>query len=439
MLLTVGSHSNRFNQNDDMNQNRTLMDLLPTGKLAANSVQAIFGQILRAGVQGLNFILITRFLEAEQFGLFTASHALVLIVGCFAGLAFPHLLVIETSKAPKLAPNYFYRSLKFVLLTAPLLITIVFGLHIAIIDHQEMLLALLLLAISELLFFPLIDSCARVYQSFEQMRISTRLHNAPIYLRFFILAGHLSLSQELSILQVCTYYCLASGIASLFVVAWSIKTIGLDRTPVTGLSLQPGLLMGGSYLAHKSIQDVDKTVLAAIHTTQAAGIYSAGYRLVELAIIPARGVLETAYNRYMTAGNEGLSSSFNYSLRVLPWPIAYSIVVAVLLYLFSPAITWVLGDSFAESETVIQLFCVYPILFTVRQSLIQVLESSKLIFARASIYGLTALINLALTLWWVREHGWEGAIWATYVAELSLILFTLIYVVTQIKRGNQND
>lgn len=420
-----------------MNLNRKLFDMLPTGRLAANSAQAIFGQILRAGIQGLNFILITRFLQAEQFGLFTASHALVLIVGCFAGLAFPHLLVIETSKAPKLAPNYLYRSLKYVLLTAPILIALVFGLHLLIIDQQEMLFALLLLAISELLFFPLIDSCARVYQSFEQMRISTRLHNAPIYLRFFILLGHISISQELSLFQVCAYYCAASAMSCLLVLGWSIKSIGLNRTPVTGLSLGPGLMMGGSHLAHKSIQDVDKTVLAAVQSTQAAGVYSAGYRLVELAIIPARGVLETAYNRFMTAGNEGLAAGLKYSVRVLPWPMAYSIIVAIVLYLMSPAISWILGATFAESERVIQLFCVYPVLFTLRQSLIQVLESSKLIFARATIYGLTAIINLGLTLLWVREHGWEGAIWATYVAELSLIFFTLLYVITRIKQENQ--
>ena len=416
-----------------MKLSEQILHRLPTGKLATNSLQAIFGQGLRAFVQGINFILITRFLEAEQFGLFTASFAIVLIFACFSAIAFPYLLVIEVSKQPDSAPGYYLRSLLYGGITAPFLILFTFITHTLIIADPELLLPLLLLCLSELVFHPVLESTARVYQAFEQMRITSRIQNAAIYSRFLIICSHFIWADELTILQVSVYYCLASGIAALVVLIWGVRNIGISREHLSGLRIKLGLLMASSHLAHKSILDIDKTIIAALQNAQITGIYAAGYRLVELTIIPARGVLETAYNRFMRAGNEGIETSFRYSLRILPWPLSYSVVIAVALYWFSPLINWLLGDSFAGTEQVIQLFCFYPILFTLRQSLVQVIESSQLIYERLVIFSVTALVNLVFTVVWVMQYGWQGAIWATYMAEGCLLVLSLFYIFRQIQ------
>jgi O-antigen/teichoic acid export membrane protein len=96
--------------------------------------------------------------------------------------------------------------------------------------------------------------------------------------------------------------------------------------------------------AQSFYNDIDKTMPARLGTLDETGIYSAAYRLIDIAFIPVRAVLNAALPGFFHNGVEGISGG------VVPAPLPVAVSQQELLRIsFSPgaqppiSISW-LGD-----------------------------------------------------------------------------------------------
>ena len=90
----------------------------------------------------------------------------------------------------------------------------------------------------------------------------------------------------------------------------------LARPAFSGLGrirgeLREGFWFSTSLSAQTIYNDVDKTMLARLATLDAAGIYAAAYRLIDIAFLPIRALLAAAYPSFFRHGEDGIGGSLS--------------------------------------------------------------------------------------------------------------------------------
>ncbi|OBS09048.1 hypothetical protein Thpro_021376 [Acidihalobacter prosperus] len=106
--------------------------------------------------------------------------------------------------------------------------------------------------------------------------------------------------------------------------------------------------------ALKLYADIDKALIARLVTLEAAGAYSAGYRVMDLAMIPMNAWLTATTARFFKAGQSGLGDALKYGWRIVPLPAVYAVVVGFALYASADMLPHVLGRSYGAAVDVLK-------------------------------------------------------------------------------------
>lgn len=167
--------------------------------------------------------------------------------------------------------------------------------------------------------------------------------------------------------------------------------------------------------------------LAVLVSEQAAGIYAAGLKLVELACLPLLFLGRAAY--------PGLSRAFadpqqfgRITRRALWAGIALACLSALaLLIAVPPLLVPMLGPAFAGTEPVIAAMAALVFVQGIEIALGRLLLSANLSVARAAWTSIGACVCVVLTLATARAFGIQAAIGA---AVLAFILVDVLYAVT---------
>ena len=123
-------------------------------------------------------------------------------------------------------------------------------------------------------------------------------------------------------------------------IAWSPGWLGRHSAAwaASARDLREGFYFSTSLSAQTIYNDVDKTMLARLATLDAAGIYAAAYRLIDIAFLPIRALLAAAYPSFFRHGEDGIAGSLGFARRLMPKPLMYSAVVAVGMTLAAPLV-----------------------------------------------------------------------------------------------------
>lgn len=419
------------------------MSMRKPGKLARDSITLGIGFGFRAGAQALVVITVAHILGSERYGAYNAVLAVAGMWVSFSGLGGHVILMRDVARDPDTFPLSWGCTLtNLVWSTFP-----VFLLFLAtawwILPQNVPIAIILPIGLGELVFWPQTNAVAFAYRGYERMGRSARMMLVSVLGRFVAaIALFLAVVWGATVDTLILWAWLFMG-GSLVAAAYTHYRVWIDLgkpiRPKWGevkQYIRSGFPFSFSGSAQKLYLDADKFILARLSTLSVAGIYSAGYRFVDLAFLPLQALFAAAVPRLFRSGVFGTHQSLQAALR-LTWPmLSFSVTAGLALYLAAPTIPHILGFDYKESVIVVRWLAWLPMVSLPRLFLQTVLATSD-----AQKLGMIALMtgaatNVALNLWWIPIWGWRGASGATYIAELVMTL-GLIGMVCWNKNGEK--
>ncbi|MHA1369112.1 MAG: oligosaccharide flippase family protein [Promethearchaeota archaeon] len=407
------------------------------GKLAKDSVILGIGLGFRAFAQALVVITVAHVLGSERYGAYNAVLAVAGMWVSFCGIGGPIVLMRDVARDPKTFPLGWGCTLT-TLAWSTLPVLFLFLVTAWWILPREIPMAIILpIGLGELIFWPQTNAATCAYRGYERMGRSARMMLAPVLGRFAAaMALFLVVFWKWPGNTLILWSWLFMG-GSLIAAAYTHYRVWIDlgkpvrpRWAEVKQYIRCGLPFSFSGSAQKLYLDADKFMLARLTTLSITGIYSAAYRVVDLAFLPLQALFGAAIPRLFRAGVKGVRQSLLVGFR-LTWPmLLYSIAAGVILSMGAPVIPHILGFEYNDIITVVRWFAWLPLMSLPRMFLQETLTASNAQKHGMAIMLAGTTINIALNFWWIPVWGWQGAAAATYGAEafMTLGLLGMIYL-----------
>jgi O-antigen/teichoic acid export membrane protein len=185
-----------------------------------------------------------------------------------------------------------------------------------------------------------------------------------------------------------------------------------------------GISFSVSLSAQSIYNDIDKTMLARMSTLDAVGIYAAAYRIIDVAFIPVRSLLNAAYPGFFRAGQAGLASAVDYLRRLLPKAAGYTFAAFFCILAAAPVVPHLFGRDFGRTVEALRLLALLPLLKALHYFLADTLTCTGHQRLRSLIQVIVAGFNILLNLWLIPNYSWRGAAWSS-VATDGLLALTM--------------
>jgi O-antigen/teichoic acid export membrane protein len=397
--------------------------------LAKGTLAMTAGMGLRTLAQAVVFLIVARVLGVADYGAYAAVLALSTAFGCFSGWGTQVLMVRDVSRNFDCFAAAWGRTLTAIAISSPILFVLYLVFGWALFHASISLTVIAFIGLADLIFTPIGLSAITAYQSYDRLGRAAYLSLIPVLPR---LAGALALFPLALVLpddarlSVWAFmYAVAAFVAALY--AWRMvrKELGPAEKPgwfYVLSSIRQGIAFAFGGAAIKIYADIDKMMLARLATMEAAGAYSAGYRVADLTSVPLLSLLSAAMPRFFRAGEGGVRATLAYAHRILFVPFAYTVLAGLGLFLLAGFLPSLLGATYADAVPALQWLAWVPLI-----SLPRLLLQSLLIGGDRQNYAVNILagggmFNIALNMWLIPLWGWRGAVAATYAAEIVMAL-----------------
>jgi len=417
-----------------------LTSWLPTGPaspLARNSIWAMMGYGLRLLIQAVYFIIIARCLGPAEYGAFISVTALAAVASPFVGLGTGNLLVKNVARNHRLFPEYWGNGLLITLASGSGLLGVVIGLCFVILPRSIPTFAIVLVCISDLLFVKFVDISAWAFQGFEMLDKNAQLNILIGLTRLAGIAALAIAARHATVTMWAAVYLGGSVLAAIIGVTWATWQLGIPKLAlhrVRGESAE-GFYFSFSLSALSIYNDIDKTMVARLATLEAAGIYAAAYRLIDVAFIPVRSVLIAAYPGFFRQGADGLQASLHYGRRLLRRVLPYSLLAFFALVFMAPLVPYVLGHRFAQATEALRWLALLPLLKTLHYFVADALTGAGYQGLRTAMQAGVAVFNVLINLWLIPAYGWRGAAWSSLASD-GMLAAGLWMLASFLKRRN---
>lgn len=405
------------------------------GKLAIGTFTVFIGMGLRSLAQALVFLIVARTLGTEGFGSFVAVLAIAAALSYFSGLGANILLVRDTARDPDQFSVSWGYTLTAYCLGMPIAAS-VYGLMAWLVLPDTISWTIrILLGVSEIALIPLAGFAVFAYQGREQMGKVSWMQLVPPLVRlagalFFLAIHQVAASFDFLLLWSWLYFCCAL-VAVAYVTHCVTRDFGSPIFP--GISnlfkyVRTSIPFSFSGIAERLYADADKFMLARLASVGTAGLYSAGYRFVDLAYIPLHALMSTAAPRYFRFGQSGIAAAVRYSLKIGIIPLGYGITIGCLMYWCAPVLAILLGPAYLEAIPIARWLAWLPLVAVPRILLHYPLATSGLQHVGMKALAIGAAANIGLNILLIPQWNWRGAVIATYAAEGCMIVVMLLYI-----------
>lgn len=388
------------------------------------------GNLGKVLIQGAYFVIIARKLGVANFGVFAALVGLASVVAPFASVGTNSLTVRNVTTG---------RSRVQESVVIALSVTFVGGLTIAValllasrfLAPEASLPVVGLVLISDLICSRLVEACAFGFQAVIQMKVTAGVtilfHSTRLIAAVVFTSG--IFGSELW--NWARLYCVASLVSAGLILIVTATRLGFER-PRSGRcrdDAREGFLFSVGLASQTIYNDIDKAMLGALSTPIAAGIYTAAYRVIDVAFAPMRALLGAAYPRIFIHGDEGLPAAIRFARRIAAPGFAYCAGCTAALLAGAPMVPLLLGSSFASSVPALRALAVLPILKAAQYLLADALSASGLQGRRSLAQAAVALANIAMNLYLIPNFGWQGAVASSLACDFALAsaLCTLVW------------
>ncbi|TWU48110.1 lipopolysaccharide biosynthesis protein [Rubripirellula reticaptiva] len=412
-----------------------LSNLVATGRSAiskgsgarehlTDSVILAIGYVAQLILQMGYFLILTRMLGAERFGQFAAALAAINLVSPFAGIGYSEVALIRVSQDREETGLWLANSV-----VATLALGIPLAIALALICSQtgsgnliewHLMLGL---AICELALVRACLAIARIRQARREIKGTSAINvsvsaTKAIVAMLLWMSGNDSLLMLVIILDICFTPVLLYFFVSLArqSSATQVSWTALRSNFKLALSFTTGVFSKAVYT------DMDKLFLARWTTSEIVGTYAAGYKILSLAFLPIRAILEATFPKQVAYAAKSPSDCLKFSSRVLGVNLLIACCLSACIYLLAPWATVLLGEDFNDSVDVLRVGCVLPILQVLHYSMGNYLSAIGRQTFRATAQVTVVIAYVAVAWFLIPRYSWHGAIWTSLSCEFLLVL-----------------
>ena len=400
--------------------------------LVRDTIWLIIGKGLSLVLQAAYFVIIARTLGVEKYGEFVSITALVAIVFPFAGLGTEILMLKNVAKDRSLFAVYWGNSLIVTVVTAAILITLAVILAPLLLHHSISPLAILLVAVSDLIFGSITSLSSRVFQSIDSLNISARISIFVMFNKVLAAIALFIFFPNPNDLEWIWLYAASSSISALVSATLVQRLVGFPALELARIKseLTEGISFSVSSSAYTIYSDIDKTMLGKLSTLAATGVYAAAYRLIDVAFIPVISICGAAYAEFFRKGKDGIAATITFARSLVLITSSYSVVAGIGLFLIAPVVPQILGDEYIN--VVPALRCLAPILLfrSLQHFGGDILSGSGFQSLRSSVEVIVSVFNIGINFWLIPLYSWQGAAWSSLASDglLVVMLWSIVGV-----------
>ncbi len=387
--------------------------------LAQNTMWALGGYGMRLFIQAAYFIIIARCLGPTQYGGFIATTALTAVLSPFVGLGCGSLLIKNVARDRRVFPDYWGNGLFMTVVSGLASVALVIGVCTVLLPKGIPLQVIVCVCISDLIFVKLLDVAAWAFQSFEMFSQNAQL-NVLISMARLTGIGALALAVHRPTVAAWTAVYLAGSVVAACVgVVWVTARLGKPKLAlhrIRGESAE-GFCFAASLSSQTIYNDIDKTMVARLSTLEAAGIYAAAYRLIDVAFIPVRALLNAAYPTYFRRGVDGIQATLKYGRHLLLLTLPYPLFAFAAIMFGARFVPYVLGREYAHASEALQWLAVIPLLKTLQFFIADALTGAGHQGYRTLAQASVAVFNVLVNFWVIPAYGWRGAAWSSLASD----------------------
>jgi O-antigen/teichoic acid export membrane protein len=384
----------------------------------------ISGQGIAVLFQAAYFVLIGRTLGSKEYGAFVGVVSLVTVLSNFSTLGMEMILVRNISRERDSFASTWGSAL---LVTgggfvALLVVAMAFG-HFVL--PPELRILVPYIALSDGLLGKVTQLAGRAFQGAGQLAYMAKLtvltnagRAAMAAALFFYARSSGSHPSAYTWTKIYWLSTLAIGIISFVLV-----TVHLGWPKFRRLSLHD-LFEGVSFsLSTSSISvynDIDKTFLVSAGQLYAVGIYTAAYRVIDVASIPIYSIYAAATPRMFRQGVSGVHQAKRMSRGLLMKTLPYGAAATIGIFLGASWFPFVFGSSFRGSVEVLRWLCLLPFIRVLHYSWGTTITASASQWNRTATQLGAAGLNLVLNAILIPRWSWHGAAIASLLTDGAL-------------------
>lgn len=399
------------------------------GKVAHNTAFGMFWQFARIVGQAIWVILIARSLGPSGYGIFAGLAGLATTLGGFVGLGSGWLLLQNVSRDHSAFDSY-WRKATLITMVSGLILAALFSTttHTIAVAHASFI-TISAIGVSELLCYPLVYLAGFAFQAHERLGWSSSLATMMSGARLLavVVFWYFALTRDLE--TYALFHLAASVLSMLCALAITYALLRPKRASFvfTLNELREGLSFSAVWFTGNAVTELDKPLALRLAGSEAAGIYSAAYRLVAALMFPVASLAQAAQPRLFrqSANPDARKPSLVRNLALVA--AAYGIAASMALLLLSDFLPMLLGKAFEPAAEAARLLILVPPLFALRLIGNAVLMTSGRQLARVLIEALGILILIGLGYLWVPQYGVAGI--AITVTTTEAILAVAIWAI----------
>jgi len=381
----------------------------------------------RALIQAVYFVVIARSLDADGYGAFVGTAALVAVFAPFASLGYDYLLIQNVARNSDLFEKYWGNALIMNLLAGSVLTGAVVLLSNYVLPNTIPLLLVFSVAAADILFAQILGTSGKAFQALERLNWTAYFQVLLSLLKLVAAVGLALLVASPTPVQWGLLY-LLSAVLSASIGFWIVsRRLSTPKPDLIGAAseLKEGLYFSVGLSTHTIYDNIDKTMLARLSTLEATGIYGAAYRLIDVSCAPLMSLVFASYARFFQHGVGGIGRTLGYAKRLLSYAGAYGLFTGIVLFLTAPLLPYLLGSDYQNAVEAIRWLALLPSLRAMHYLVADALTGAGFQGLRSGVQVFVALFNILINLVLIPAYSWRGAAWAS-IASDSLLLIGLM-------------
>ncbi|MBP3979305.1 oligosaccharide flippase family protein [Acidovorax sp. JG5] len=393
------------------------------GRLARNGTILLGWMLLRASMQAATVVWLARQLGAQTYGQFVAVVAVSSFFSPFVGLGLSHILLRNAARDPAHAGHYLARALRWWLRTLLPCVAASVVVALWLLPERIALQALIVVAAAELSATSLTELCARHLQAQQRTHAFGAVHAGLPGVRLAAVGLLWASMGDAGIVAVLWTYA-ASGLiyAGLLWRPLRAAAKAPDAVLPEPMTARSGLPFSLAVFAAKLQSEFNKPMLAQAGFGL-AGTYNVAQRVVDMASLPVLALQEALWPRLYAQANP-----VRQLLRTGAALLVLALAMGVALWLVAPVLPVMFGADFADAVAVLRMLAWLPLLQVLRALLnchaIHYGRMQQIGWAYA-IGGVVSVVSVAVL---APVYGLTGAVWASYAAEVTMVVFFLLSV-----------
>ena len=390
-------------------------------RLVANTAWMCARSGIRVLLHGAYFIIVARVLGAAGYGEFIAVAALAAFLAPFGSFGTGNLLVRNVSRDPAALAESWSTALvttavSGVLLTAALVVVAAYALA------GTPVLLVVLIGTADMVFGQFSDICGKAFQAQQRLDVTASLDTALSAAKVFAALALFAVGSPTPVTWAW-FYAAANAVGAA--AAIGVVYTRHDRLPLTfRLSIRvakEGLYFALSQWAQVFQKDIDKMLIVRFSGLQAAGVYAAAARIIEITFTPVYALLAATYPGFFRHGAGGLGATMAFARPFVLGGAVYGLVMGLALALAAPVLPHVLGESFAGSVEAVQWLALLPLLRALHYVGGDVLTGAGFQRLRTSLQIIVGAVAVSTAVWAIPLYSWRGAAMTAVAANLLLV------------------